>query len=244
MLQASTPFAAFRDENDVVSTAKGGKGGGLGVGGGLAGQGKRGLVDSTPLKHAGGGAGLTNGVKSTRKALGDLSSSQVNTRLATPQHGGGAGATTAKKAQFGGNVVILAGLSSSIKQHGGGSGGGGISSKSQPVAAAEATVPAPAAAAEDGFDVADMLCSHLGKDEDAFDYVMGKAAKIKYTLSPPACTSVLDLEEAAGAAAADLSAGCWREQHADGDSLLLDDATLNYHEAPLVLPECELPLDD
>lgn len=215
MLQASTPFA-IHDENGP-QTAKGK----TGLGGGPVGQQKRvGLVDSTPLK-----AGtLANGAKSTRKALGDLSSSQVNTRLATPQHGGVGGvATTTKKIQFA--TMGGLGLGSSMKHK--------ISAQAAPQAVAESS--RQVIARDEGYDVADMLCSRIGKEEDVFDAVMRKAAKIKYTLSPPMANVFPDYSE--------LDDCCWQEQPVDGDlsmgpGLSVDDEP----QAPVL--DCELPEDD
>jgi len=175
MLQASTPFA-IRDENDVKTGARTGKRGGLG-GVGLGGGG---LVDSTPLKAT--TLTSTTNAKSTRKALGDLSSSQVNTRLATPGHSLG-GKPQLKEAPS----VFVLGTSSSIKPQ-------KVNSAIVPfaetatVAATSTTTTAVGAS-----DVEDMLCSHVHKDEDAYDYVMRKAAKIKFTLSPPACDTLREV---------------------------------------------------
>jgi len=172
MLQASTPFA-IRDENDVKTGARTGKRGGLGG----IGHGGGGLLDSTPLKAT--TLTSTTNAKSTRKALGDLSSSQVNTRLATPGHNLG-GKLHLKEAP----TVFVLGTSSSIKPQ-------KPNSAILPIAeTAKAAATSTTAAAAATADVEDMLCSHVHTDEDAYDYVMRKAAKIKFTLSPPACDTL------------------------------------------------------
>ena len=215
MLQASTPFS-IHDENGPQTAKLGGK---TGLGGG--GPKRVGLVDSTPLK-----AGtLANGAKSTRKALGDLSSSQVNTRLATPQHGGGGGAaTTTKKIQF--PTVGAMGLGSSMKHK--------ISTQAAPQAVAESS--RLVIARDEEYDVADMLCSRIGKEEDVFDAVMRKAAKIKYTLSPPMATVFPDYSE--------LDECCWQEQPVEGDLSIMGPGLSVDDEPQAPVLDCELPEDD
>lgn len=192
MLHA-TPFA-IRNENDAIpmSVKGGGKGGGLG---GTA----RRLVDSTPMKPGLSSMGAANGPKSTRKALGDLSSSQVNTRLATPAH---APPTTAKKASL--QPVIF--TESNRKT--------APSSSSKPAVASE-------------FDVSDMICSHVGKDEDPFDLVVRKAAKMKFSVAPPSCQPLLDADEV-----------IWREQATDG--LVWRDASTEEDDCVPSFIDCEL----
>lgn len=182
MLQASTPFA-IRNENDAIpsSVKIGGKGGGLG---GVT----RRLVDSTPLKPGLSSLGAVNGPKSTRKALGDLSSSQVNTRLATPAH---APPTTAKKASL------------------------------QPVIFTEShRKTAPPSSSKHGaseFDVSDMICSHVGKDEDPFDLVVRKAAKMKFCIAPSVCQPLLHADEVVWRDLPTDSHDVWRDAQAEDD---------------------------
>lgn len=171
MHQSGKPFA-IRDENNVThaSTAKGG----LAAAGrpGLGGVKCGGLIDSTPLKPS-SSVIIATGTKSARKALGDLSSSQVNTRLSTPgaallgQHGVTAIKTPAQFKEC--NSIKPAALSSST-----------------------------AAMREMRFtdyDMDDMICSYVGKDKDPYDLVLRKTAKLKFTVAPTTCSSLFYAEE-------------------------------------------------
>ena len=186
MFQSATPFA-IRDENDGQQGPLGTKSSkpvlGVSSHAGQQPQKRGGLVDSTPLKGGLLSGAQTIGAKSTRKALGDLSSSQVNIRgLATPQQqkgiggggDGGGGVTTSKKMNVPGLV--------------GGQGSSIVGSSIKPATMFASMVEAAAISipSYDVHDPADMVCSYVGKDEDAYDYVMRKAAAIKFTLSPPA----------------------------------------------------------
>jgi len=227
MFQSATPFA-IRDEND------GQQGVGaksvkpvLGVSShsihaGQQPQKRGGLVDSTPLKGGLLSGAQTIGAKSTRKALGDLSSSQVNIRgLATPQQqkgigGGGGGVTTSKKLNVPGLV--------------GGQGSSIVGSSIKPANSVFASMVEAAAISipsDDVHDPADMVCSYVGKDEDAYDYVMRKAATIKFTLSPPGVDEIWT-----GG-----NDSCWQELPLDSGGEL----NSSLDELPMPVISCEVP---
>lgn len=225
MLQSSTPFA-IRDENQGQTKASSVK---PMMGLNTLGQQKRvGLVDSTPLKANGLNI---NSAKSTRKALGDLSSSQVNSRLGTP---GNHGTATTKKIQFKEAAPTFPmGLGSTVKQP---VATFQISSSSSSALAAPAVAPFVEASTEvDPYDVADMICSHVGKNEDAYDYVVRNAAKLKFTLSPPACHSMTDTEAWSDKLAE------WRTTAANDDELFFAKGSECEFELPVI--ECDLPDD-
>ena len=155
MLSSSTPFK-IHDENGGVSTTKkhvtakktfGGGGNDKSV---MKSAKRLDLNTKTPL-----------GAKSSRKALGDLSSSQVNTQN---------------------RLVPGFGNASSMKGGGNGTGKSTKSKLSFQLAFDEkADNEQPT---KSKIDSSQFICSQMGVEEDVYDTVMRKASKIDVVLAP------------------------------------------------------------
>ena len=167
MLSSTTPFK-IHDENGGVSAVKGVTakktfGGGLG--------GDKGAMKS--VMKSGKGLNLSTktplGAKSSRRALGDLSSSQVNTQNRLAVNGFG--------------------NASSMK-----SGNGNTKSAKNKLSFQLAfdenlEVEQPS---KSKIDSSQFICSQIGAEEDVYDTVMRKASKIDVVLAPMSGVDVND----------------------------------------------------
>ncbi|KAJ1435211.1 hypothetical protein B484DRAFT_446218 [Ochromonadaceae sp. CCMP2298] len=166
MLKTTTPFK-IHDENSCLLPGKAGRTPGK--------SGLKGLSNDTAKK------GLNTGLKSSRKALSNLSTSQVNVRLTTP---GPKSKPANQKVSF-----AVEKTTNSTKE----AVKGPIVTSSTKLEASEFYYDF------EGFSTEDMLCTRMVEEEDLYDGVMKAAADMKISVNPMAvdfsCGSGIDESE-------------------------------------------------
>lgn len=193
MLGNSTPFKIHDENGDMgggVSAMKSNK---KGLGGGGLGGGEGGIMSVKKVKSIGlGGLGGRGDItktplasKSVRKALGDLSTSHVNT-----QQRGQGGATTGGKAA----AAKTSGLTKSTNKVlsfkvASDDDATTLANEPSTSSSTSASTSARISLSSGIVDDNDMICSHVSKDADIYDIVRMKASKMTVLLAPSGATS-------------------------------------------------------